>query len=189
MNNCNLTTTEIEALHSLLKTHPNIVNLNLDQNPMPEQIYGCLLEETNLKFLCLQQCKINENGINMLSKYMIYNQKLLVLDLSSNCIDDKSAEHLAAMLRQNRKLKSLLLTDNWITDVGCKSIMQALQKFALNKDETYVKRQLAFKYYHQRNLLVIKQIIARIRQYSIANYKLINVYKLNETLAINDIMF
>lgn len=145
----------MESLHILLKKNQNIINLNLDRNPVPEQIHGRLIYETNLKYLSLKHCKINDKGAKILSKYMICNRRLLVLDLSSNFIDDKAAEHLATMLRQNRKLKSLVLTDNWITDIGCKSIMQAFQKFPLNYTEMYFKRQLAFKYYHQRKLLVI----------------------------------
>ncbi len=52
------------------------------------------------------------------------------LDLSSNCLGDTGAAHLAAALPSLRRLRLLSLRDNWIADTGAAHLAVGLDGLA-----------------------------------------------------------
>jgi Ran GTPase-activating protein (RanGAP) involved in mRNA processing and transport len=60
---------------------------------------------------------------------------VLSLNLSTNMLGDKGAEHIADALKWNRTLLTLNLTNNKIGDVGVAKIATALTEFPLTHEQ------------------------------------------------------
>ncbi|XP_060806111.1 uncharacterized protein LOC106131408 [Amyelois transitella] len=119
--------------------HSNITDVCLDDTSIPEGNYFILLDRlTPLKMLSLKRCKINDIVCMEISKRIDLGGNgaaLSVLDLGSNQITDRGIWYLADVLRRNRSLRHLGLSDNKITDYGFKFIMNHLKEFQMNKEE------------------------------------------------------
>lgn len=129
----------------------------MDGNPNKDQNYYALLRDTNIKYLSLKGCKINKYGLELLCQELTFdsNSNLVMLNLTSNFIDDTALSFLTQILRENRKMTALILADNWITDTGCQELMSVLQKFTLTNNEILMRRQINLNYFIQKAKLVI----------------------------------
>jgi Ran GTPase-activating protein (RanGAP) involved in mRNA processing and transport len=105
--------------------------LNLWGNQFTSESLGILSTILNgnqtLKELDLSHNRLSDEGIQILSEVLSLNTcAIKELDLSSNGITDKGAEYLSNMLRKNRKLKSLILNKNDISNDGLIFLANAL---------------------------------------------------------------
>ncbi|CAH1988554.1 unnamed protein product [Acanthoscelides obtectus] len=143
---CNLTPQLVSKLaERLYDTY--ITDLSLNGNKIDKhQNFHLLLEQPQLKSLSLKYCFIKPEGMkNIADKLTKPLHSLLILNLASNMLYDDGAEHVARMLRSNRSIMSLNLSDNKITNKGCKAVMLSLTEFELSPDEICFKRKRNFE--------------------------------------------
>ncbi|XP_050510306.1 leucine-rich repeat-containing protein 71-like [Diabrotica virgifera virgifera] len=146
---CNLQAKHIEQIAELLTVFfINVKEVSVNGNPIPEQNFYLLLKQ-ELTSLSLKYCSINIDGMKQISEelYKPYVNPLLHLNLATNALYDESLYYVARILRMNRKLKSLNLADNKITERGIRLLLEPLQKFELNEDELIERRKIRFEYH------------------------------------------
>ncbi|CAG5127403.1 unnamed protein product, partial [Candidula unifasciata] len=139
-----------ETVHMLASFLPQCLHLKhvfLDGNSVKEENWCELLQENSLiQNLSLRHCRITDHGAakigTALGTETSTNRKLLSLNLSGNLITDDGAEHLAKGLRMNRTLLSLTLTSNSIGDQGAVRIAETLSRFPLTHEEVVARRML-----------------------------------------------
>ncbi|KAG5343180.1 LRC71 protein, partial [Acromyrmex heyeri] len=126
-------------------------DLNLDDNPNPQENYYllCALAQKNLHYLSLRMCKLSDNGIQKIANELKYQDppnepKLIALNVADNDITDIGAEYIAEMLRTNRSLQSVVLTGNKIQDDGALLIIQELVMSTLTHEEIVGLRRRRF---------------------------------------------
>lgn len=121
----------------------NLHDLSLNGNPNPHQNFDLVLNSPHLKCLSLKFCSLNQKSVAKIAEKLSYpNETSLVsLTLSSNSLDDDCAKSLANMLRTNRTLVYLNLADNFVTDEGCKAIVEVLRVFPLKHEEIVLRRR------------------------------------------------
>ncbi|GAB1863712.1 LRC71 protein [Camponotus japonicus] len=132
--------TEIECL----------TDLNLDNNPNVQENYFLLCTPSrNLHYLSLKMCKLSDKGIQKIMDELKYRDspnhpKLIALNVADNDITDVGAKYIAAMLRTNRSLQSMVLTGNKIRDNGALLIIQELCMSTLTHEEIVDLRRRRF---------------------------------------------
>ncbi|XP_067211615.1 uncharacterized protein [Linepithema humile] len=94
-------------------------------------------------------CKLSDNGMQKIANELRYwdppnNPKLVALNIAGNDITDIGAKYIAAMLRTNRSLQSVVLTANKIQDEGALLIIQELCMSALTHEEIVDLRRRRF---------------------------------------------
>lgn len=72
---------------------------------------------------------------------------LIHLNLASNCLYDEGIQYVAKILRINRKIISLNMTDNKIRSEGLQNLLEPLIKFQLRQEEIVIRRRIKFNYY------------------------------------------
>ncbi|KAJ9576414.1 hypothetical protein L9F63_006726, partial [Diploptera punctata] len=144
LENCNLTYIEIDIIANILTHTAVITDLCLNGNPVRQMNYFILLQETNLQYLSLCLCNINDEGVKLISnelKYSDYTTNTLIgLNLTHNRITCAGVKFLAEALRTNRSVISLSLAGNRIQDQGVGFIAEVLQKFPLFHEECIERR-------------------------------------------------
>lgn len=154
--NCNLGAKEIISMKNMLSKYPNITELFIDRNPFNADNMGLLLDETSsLKFLTLRLCQINDSCVQGIAKQLErVPNSLQILNLSSNYITDLGCEYITNALRINRSLTVLNLSNNFLTDQSCVYFRSALARFELTPNEIKIKRQEHFNRLFLRRKLV-----------------------------------
>ena len=84
---------------------------------------------TTLKTLQLQGCGLTTLSAESLAEALTINKHLEELDIADNALCDEGIQHLAHTLRVNQglKLKTLLLVNCGVTDVGLEYLAKSLQ--------------------------------------------------------------
>ncbi|TGZ46614.1 Leucine-rich repeat-containing protein [Temnothorax longispinosus] len=129
---CQINAYGILQIAQMLTEFECLDDLNLDDNANVQENYYLLCAPTrNLRYLSLRMCKLSDNGIQKIANELRYrdppnNPKLIALNVADNDITDIGAEYIAAMLRTNRSLQSVVLTGNEIQDDGASLIIQEL---------------------------------------------------------------
>ncbi|XP_011701644.1 PREDICTED: uncharacterized protein LOC105458209 isoform X2 [Wasmannia auropunctata] len=125
-------------------------DLNLDDNPNAQENYYLFCAPArNLRYLSLRMCRLSDNGIQKIANELRYrdppdNPKLIALNVADNDITDVGAEYIAAMLRTNRSLQSVVLTGNAIQNDGASLIIQELSMSTLTHEEIVGLRRRRF---------------------------------------------
>uniref|UniRef100_A0A667ZFI0 NACHT domain-containing protein n=1 Tax=Myripristis murdjan TaxID=586833 RepID=A0A667ZFI0_9TELE len=131
--NCRLKTLSCASLASALKSKPHLTELDLSENQLQDsgvKLLSAGLESPNcrLKTLRLRYCRLTESSCASLASALKSNPHLTELDLSVNQLLDSGVKLLSAGLESpNCRLKTLRLTDCWVTDEGCASLASALK--------------------------------------------------------------
>ncbi|KAG5315383.1 LRC71 protein, partial [Pseudoatta argentina] len=116
-------------------------DLNLDDNPNPQENYYLLCAQAkNLQYLSLRMCKLSDNGIQNIANELKYQDppnepKLIAFNVADNDITDIGVEYIAEMLRTNRSLQSVVLTGNKIQDDGALLIIQELVMYIFDSSD------------------------------------------------------
>lgn len=147
---CNLTCDDINLLEDTLKITKTVKLLSLVGNPGRNfyRLIGC-----GLKVLSLKLCNIDHQELKQIAlEYANLGVRreaatLIHLDLSLNPVFDEGCHHLSAILRCDRTLRSLNLTDCKITDKGVEMLASSFLPFTLNREELAVRRRIRFDYY------------------------------------------
>ncbi|CAK1545487.1 unnamed protein product [Leptosia nina] len=160
ITNCKL---EASILYELSKiiTVSTVVHVHLDGTSVAEANYAILLDTAHLKSLTLSRCGINDNVCGILASRLYLSatgEKLSLLNLSSNHITDVGAKSLAEALRTNRCLRYLNIADNHITDDGATSILNVLMEFPLTSNEVLNKRKRFITYLRRKNEMYLKYL-------------------------------
>ncbi|KYQ48751.1 hypothetical protein ALC60_12257 [Trachymyrmex zeteki] len=105
---CQINAYGILQIAHILTEFECLNDLNLDDNPNPQENYYLLCAPArNLHYLSLRMCKLSDNGIQKISNELKYRDppndpKLIALNVADNDITDIGAEYIAEMLRTNR---------------------------------------------------------------------------------------
>lgn len=152
--NCDLSLTSLIAIATSLYTNTNIVSLSLDRPLLTspgDDITHTLSALVNspslsLESLSLKYCRLSDMGTTLLSRELLSNRSLVLLNLewshlifpsllhsssSSNSIGVRGAECLASYLIQVNQLQSLLLSCNSVGDDGAIALAQVLSLVTL----------------------------------------------------------
>jgi Leucine-rich repeat (LRR) protein len=145
--NVGLTDKTLRDLASFLPQCPNLKNIVIEANPIPEEPWACLLGEDSLVVnLSLRHNDITDRGASgigaALSTVNTCNKNLISLNLSHNKFSDVGAEAIVKGLRMNRVLLCLSLASNKITDKGAVKFGEVLSRFALTHEEVVERRKL-----------------------------------------------
>ncbi|XP_050297330.1 uncharacterized protein LOC126736816 [Anthonomus grandis grandis] len=147
---CNLKASNLTTLQDSLNSKKTITELSICGNPNREQNFFCLLH-CGLKVLNLRFCQINVEGLKNLARAYLntppYISSLIHLDLSHNMVFDEGCTYIANILRCDRNLLSINLTDCKIGDEGLKTLLSSFVEFSLNLDELYFRRKIRMEYY------------------------------------------
>lgn len=145
IRNCRI---DMYVVHELGKMLPftTITDVCLDDCPIKQTNYEELLQNTTcIKNLSLCRCNINDEVCERIASTLHYlesaERSLVTLNLTSNCIGDEGAKHLAQALRSNRHLRYLNLADNLISDDGASLIFNSFIEFPLTYDENINRLQ------------------------------------------------
>jgi Ran GTPase-activating protein (RanGAP) involved in mRNA processing and transport len=108
------------------------INLKLVANQITASgasiLADALFNNKTLKRLSLWNNQLGDRGVQSLSNALSVNEcSLIRLDLSQNDITDEGAGYLAQMLKTNRILTNLSLSNNKISDNRVKFLANALQ--------------------------------------------------------------
>ncbi|CAL1679907.1 unnamed protein product [Lasius platythorax] len=150
LSNCQINAYGILQIAQMLTEFECLIDLNLDNNPNVQENYFLLCTPaTNLRYLSLKMCKLSDKGVQKIADELKYwdlpnNPKLIALNMADNDITDIGAEYIAAMLRTNRSLQSLVLTGNKIHDDGALLIIQELCMSTLTHEEVVDLRRRRF---------------------------------------------
>ncbi|KYN29832.1 Leucine-rich repeat-containing protein C10orf92 like protein [Trachymyrmex cornetzi] len=105
---CQINAYGILQITQMLTEFECLNDLNLDDNPNPQENYYLLCAPAkNLRYLSLRMCKLSDNGIQKIANELKYRDppndpKLIALNVADNNITDIGAEYIAEMLRTNR---------------------------------------------------------------------------------------
>uniref|UniRef100_A0A8B9L2C2 NLR family, CARD domain containing 3 n=1 Tax=Astyanax mexicanus TaxID=7994 RepID=A0A8B9L2C2_ASTMX len=93
------------------------------------ELLGSLLsaKDCHIQFLSLADSSISSKGIKPLSRALLVNRTLTILDLHGNNIGTKGAKTLAEALRMNQIIVSINLQSNSIEDEGARALAEVLQ--------------------------------------------------------------
>lgn len=160
--------------------YSNITHVCLDDTFLPECNYYVLLEQiSQLQYLSLRRCQINDQACKMLAELLHFgkpaSKSILILNLASNFINDVGAKHLGDMLRNNRTLLHLNISANNITDEGANNILKHLLLFRIRKDELLRVKQRQVKYFYEKEEVRRKcevEIINQLRDEEKENLRL-----------------
>ncbi|XP_022837096.1 leucine-rich repeat-containing protein 71-like [Spodoptera litura] len=147
------------AIYEISKFLPksNITEICLDYTYVPEGNYHILLKHDNLKHLSLSKCNVNDATLQLIASELLRmnpTPKLCALNLATNQITDVGAKCLAEVLRSNRNIGYLNLSDNMISDDGAISIFNILMEFPLTPEEATERRsRLMVRLIERNNLL------------------------------------
>ncbi|XP_018362504.1 PREDICTED: leucine-rich repeat-containing protein 71-like [Trachymyrmex cornetzi] len=147
---CQINAYGILQITQMLTEFECLNDLNLDDNPNPQENYYLLCAPAkNLRYLSLRMCKLSDNGIQKIANELKYRDppndpKLIALNVADNNITDIGAEYIAEMLRTNRSLQSVVLTGNEIQDDGASLIIQELVMSTLTHEEIVGLRRRRF---------------------------------------------
>lgn len=147
----------------------NLTEVLLDDNYVKEGNYYCLLDEaSNLKYLSLKRCRINDVIVSKMIKRLVRGKpaekKIMMLDLTSNNITDVGAKLFGELFRRNRRITYLNLSGNMITDEGALAILKYLKEFPLTDTEIMDLKQRRLKYYQLRMRTYERLLIEQIRR-------------------------
>jgi Ran GTPase-activating protein (RanGAP) involved in mRNA processing and transport len=87
-----------------------------------------LMQNTTLKSLSINECKIDDDVTKAIAAALEKNKTLTILNLSDNKIGNKGAEEIGKALKKNNTLTTLNLSDNKIGIKGTEEIGLALYK-------------------------------------------------------------
>ena len=152
----------VVLISDCLKYNTSLCKLNLSGNEIidsdVEALASAVSVNTTLQMLDMSYNSISDNGISSFVKCLVINRTLSELNLSKNMITDKGAKELGIAL-QNKILKELDVSNNWISKVGLMEIVEAcaqnktlhklvctynnLSKSGLAAINEYVKKQNA----------------------------------------------
>ncbi|XP_071788272.1 leucine-rich repeat-containing protein 71-like isoform X16 [Asterias amurensis] len=145
--NTGLTDKTLRDLAAIFPQCPNLKNIVIEGNPIPEEPWACIMGEDSLIInLSLRHNDITDRGASgissALSTVTTCNKNLISLNLSHNKITDVGAEAIAKGLRMNRILLCLSLASNRITDKGAMKFGELLSRFPLTHEEVVERRKL-----------------------------------------------
>ncbi|XP_066539209.1 NLR family CARD domain-containing protein 3 [Hoplias malabaricus] len=106
--------------------------LRMENNELKDdtmELLGSLLsaKDCHIQSLSLADSSISSKGIKPLSRALLVNRTLTVLDLHGNNIGTKGAKILAEALRMNQVIVSLNLQSNLVEDEGARALAEVLQ--------------------------------------------------------------
>lgn len=140
----------------------NITEVCLDDNYVSQGNYYIMLNElTSLRILSLCRCSINEVVCESIVRRLEPGRpgdKLQSLSLTTNYIGNKGARKFGDLLRRNRNLLHLNLSDNQITYTGAAAILESLKEFRLNEDEILKKKKNKLAY-EKKKIRVYEMIL------------------------------
>ncbi|KAF7270586.1 hypothetical protein GWI33_016477 [Rhynchophorus ferrugineus] len=146
---CDLSREQVEVLEETLKLQSSMRYLSLRGNPRCRD-NAYLLVNVGLKVLNLRMCQIDQHALKKVSDAFLSSSPdagLLHLDLSSNQLFDGSCKYIASILRCDRGLLSLNVSDCKITDNGLAEILECFRRFELRDEELFLRRKLRLEYY------------------------------------------
>ncbi|KYM87050.1 Leucine-rich repeat-containing protein C10orf92 [Atta colombica] len=138
---CRINAYGILQITHMLMEFECLNDLNLDDNPNPQENYYLLCAPArNLHYLSLRMCKLSDNGIQKITNELKYQDppndpKLIALNVADNDITNTGAKYIAEMLRTNRSLQSVVLTGNKIDDDGVSLIIQELTMYIFDSSD------------------------------------------------------
>lgn len=145
-------------IHEISKflPHSNLTDVCLDDTHVPQGNYYEILDySSNLKYLSLNRCKINDKMCKEIAVRIDLGgpaeKSLAILSLSTNLITDVGAKYFGDVLRKNRHLLYLNLQGNRIGDIGLNYLVKHLQQFPLTYEEIIDKRLRRLRYLQERN--------------------------------------
>lgn len=113
MWNVGLNDTTLKLLAMCLAPCVSLRSLSLDGNTsLEKQQFDVFLDDTDklkIQKLSLRSCMLDSRAATNISKSLLTNTSLLILNLRFNKLNDKDVEKLADSLRRNRTLLSLNL--------------------------------------------------------------------------------
>ncbi|XP_071501754.1 leucine-rich repeat-containing protein 71-like [Diadema antillarum] len=145
--NTSLTEKTLKELSLFLHQCPNLKNVSIEGNPIPEEPWAFLIgEESIIVNLSLRHNNITQKGAVLLghaiSTERLCNKNLLSLNLSNNKLGDEGAISLINGLRMNRVVLSLSLACNELTDKAATYIGEVLSRFPLTHAEVVERRKV-----------------------------------------------
>ncbi|XP_062382103.1 NLR family CARD domain-containing protein 3 isoform X2 [Sardina pilchardus] len=120
------------ALKRLLPQLLYISQLRLESNEFKDdamELLGSLLsaKDCHIQSLSLADNLVTSKGAKPLSRALLVNRTLTILDLRGNTIGPKGAKSLAEALKMNQALVTLNLQNNRIEDEGARALAELLQ--------------------------------------------------------------
>ena len=112
-----------------------VTNTNLDfiisehsLHQESSKVYLPLLYGNSEELTCLdlENCHMTDVAVGSLCDALRTNTKVHTINASGNLIGTEGCHALASLLENNNTIRSLLLSNNPLTDVGCKSLLEAL---------------------------------------------------------------
>uniref|UniRef100_A0A4W4FFK8 NACHT domain-containing protein n=1 Tax=Electrophorus electricus TaxID=8005 RepID=A0A4W4FFK8_ELEEL len=93
------------------------------------ELLGSLLSAKDCRIQCLSlaDSSISSKGVKPLSRSLLVNRTLTILDLHGNNIGTRGAKTLAEALKMNQVITSLNLQSNHIEDEGARALADVLQ--------------------------------------------------------------
>jgi len=124
VNNPIRKTTDIERLIQLVKTHPSIEDLAINQcfgsvngyEMLKLIMTDCIMNK--LRSLSLRHNDINTGGDTFISDFITSNSRLSSLKLQGNKLNDNDATIIAEALKDNTHLEILNIGENNFTNEG-----------------------------------------------------------------------
>ncbi|XP_063542993.1 uncharacterized protein LOC134751505 [Cydia strobilella] len=151
------------VLYEIVNFLPNsrITDITLDNCFLSEGTYYTLLENTSsLRNLSLSRCRINDQIVALIAAQLYHpkpgSSTLVVLNLSSNRITDVGVRSIREALKMNTKLAYLNLADNFITDEGAAAIFNILLEFPLKPQEVMDMKSRHIDYLRNKQAAVIQ---------------------------------
>ncbi|XP_063370203.1 uncharacterized protein LOC134658453 [Cydia amplana] len=151
------------VLYEIVTFLPNsrITDITLDNCFLSEGTYYTLLENTSsLRNLSLSRCRINDQAVALIAA-QLYHPKpgsttLVILNLSSNRITDVGARTIREALKMNTKLAYLNLADNFITDEGAAAIFDILLEYPLTPQDVMDMKSRNIDYLRKKEAAIIQ---------------------------------
>lgn len=137
----------------ILQENHQIVRLSLNGNPNRNEFgkksHHLLHRSTNLKVYSVQLCKLGPSVCQLFYNELHipdkYTRNLVSLNLGCNHLGDVGCAWIAQILRTNRALQALNISENGISETGLLGLLEVFSCFKLHLHETFQKRKLRFK--------------------------------------------
>lgn len=144
-------------LFNALKKNSRLEGLAIELNELKEEGAEALAEllgteESGLTQLYAGANQMMPNGIVAISKALARNNKLQVLDLGRNIIEELGAKALAEMLSTNKVLTTLYLPATDVNDAGLEAIIESLD------GKNNVLTEIDLQYHEQLNEKLIDKV-------------------------------